>query len=103
MTDYYNTTGAAGAVLTHYRISAASQAGKILKFFRANPGQNYTPSEVHAKLFSDATPLTSTRRAITSLTSKGALRKTHHARTGAYGRLEYAWRWGHRPAQQRLL
>jgi hypothetical protein len=37
-------------------------------------------------------PLTSVRRAISTLTREGVLKKTDKQRTGYYGKREYMWR-----------
>lgn len=72
--------------------AAGRQERKILRFFREHPNGSYTPSYIYKRLFSDDTPITSVRRAITSLTMKGVLEKTSEQEEGLYGKLNFKWR-----------
>ena len=87
---YYNTTHQFGEQLAEYAKTAASQEEVILEIYRLR-GVALSPSEVLAA-YPGNVPLTSIRRAITNLTSRGKLRKTDVQVTGSYGRPEYCWK-----------
>jgi len=92
--SYYNTTHVVGSQKAQYQSQAAAQEVYILKFFKARPAQLFTPSDVLDYLVTvlgSTAPITSVRRAITNLTSAGALLKTKHQKTGPYNRPEYCW------------
>ena len=55
-------------------------------------GGRASPSQVMAHYPNEQTPLTSLRRAITSLTEQGRLVKTGELHEGAYGKPEHVWR-----------
>lgn len=88
--SYYNTNHLAGADLHEAERQAKGQEADILKFFRARPGLYLTPEDASAAL-SARTPLTSVRRAISNLTTKGYLRKTTAMRKGKYGKAIHHW------------
>ncbi len=91
MSDYYNTTNESGKKLKEYKSKAASGCDKILKYFK-KVGKPMTPSDVHMNLFDESTPLTSTRRAISTLTNvHNKLRMTEDKKMGIYGRDEHYW------------
>jgi hypothetical protein len=103
MTDYYNTTGSAGALLVEREVNAKTQQELILEFFARVPGMQYSPSQVQQRLGLKC-PLTSVRRAITNLTTDGKLRKTSKQIDGPYGHAEYTWTLARAwPEQQRSL
>ena len=80
---YYNTNKETGEVLLASKEDAESQEAVILVIFK-----NYeraTAEDIH-KHFSDKTPITSIRRAITNLTKEGLLYKTDGFDTGMYGK-----------------
>ena len=88
---FFNTTHATNPELAQYRQQALSQDEVILALFKENQFRTWTPSEVMAAVLPDA-PVTSIRRAITTLTQDTHLVKTDTQRNGPYGRPEYAWR-----------
>ena len=90
--SYYNTTHQSGAQVLRYRRQAQTQDQQLLEFFEANPRQLYTPSELLLFVFESAVPITSVRRAVSTLTERGQLVKTDRQKPGPYGRPEYAWR-----------
>lgn len=90
--SFYNTTRLAGSELSASRANAKGQEELILEFFRSRPSQMFSPEEVHRHLFSDATPLTSTRRTITDLTSDLYLEKTDMMVMGKYGKPVHTWK-----------
>lgn len=90
--DYHNTTGLKGEKLRQREESAGRQATKVYDYFRARPNECLAAHEVHAALFTDNVPLTSTRRAITCLTTAGLLIKTDVTACGLYGWPVSCWR-----------
>ena len=89
---YHNTTHSTGEELRDYRRKTLAQDQFILEFFRKHPNNEFTPSEVLHRLFTENVPLTSVRRAMTNLTNDGKLVKTPHQRKGPFGRPEHCWR-----------
>lgn len=88
---YFNTTNEAGPALKRSRKSCGEQETLIAEMFRERG--RLSPSQAHRLYPDNATPLTSIRRAITVLTSKGLLQKTSEQVPGAYGKSEYVWRY----------
>jgi hypothetical protein len=86
---YHNTTDVAGSALVEYTGAAADQELRILHYFQKT-GRPLRPSEVHDAV-GGRSPLTSTRRAITNLTSAGYLEKLTRKAEGLYGRPEHFW------------
>jgi len=92
MDKYFNTTNEAGNNLKENVEKATSQNEKILKFFRAHPHESFTPFYIQRVLGMKDTPITSVRRAITTLTNNGDLEKTDKKSEGRYGRDNYEWK-----------
>ena len=88
--SYYNTTESSGSELRGYRKKALTQNELITEFF-AMTGAMHTPSQVQYSLLPNA-PITSVRRAMTTLTDEGILVKTTIQRLGPYRRPEYVWK-----------
>lgn len=95
MSAFFNSTHEAGPELVKYQAAAEQQNETVLRVFYAmrrplSPSQvlAYYPNPPGALL----PPLTSIRRAITTLTQAGALVKTETKRKGVYGRSEFVWR-----------
>jgi hypothetical protein len=100
--SYHNTTRSSGAELSEYERKALSQDELILDYFQRFPDIAWSPSQVRRHL-NLRSPLTSTRRAITNLTTVGLLIKTPAQITGPYGRPEYLWKLArHDPNQGEL-
>ena len=94
ITSYYNTTNEIGKRLTMSKVKAYSQEESIMDIFFDRGLMNMTPSDVwhiYCEEFKDV-PLTSIRRALTSLTNRYQLIKTDETRMGLYGKLEHCWR-----------
>ena len=92
MNNHYNTTNLKGDELKEKNHKAGKQADKILKYFKRIK-QPMTPSDIHLNLFDESTPLTSVRRAITTLTNRDeVLVKTENQKIGIYGSKEYYWK-----------
>jgi len=88
---FHNTTNKTNTALSEAKEAAGRQEVIVLDFFNRQHGSDYTPFEVHDKCFSDDTPVTSIRRAITNLTDDGKLIKTLSKRVGPYGRKCFTW------------
>lgn len=91
---FYNSINLNSEQLSKENANALKQEEFITEIFKANKNKPISPSQVHkvyGKDFSKNVPLTSIRRAITNLTSKGTLRKTGIMVTGAFGKPEYCW------------
>jgi len=86
---FFNTTNDSGTALATRRRDADAQDAAILAVFRQV--RQATPSDVWS-LCNTAWPLTSVRRAITTLTAAGKLVKTDAHRPGLYGKPETVWR-----------
>jgi hypothetical protein len=89
---FYNTTNLAGPKLKAREIKTGTQNAVILQWFKENPGRLYTPFDIKHNCFLFNTPITSIRRAMTTLTDMGYLEKTDERRPGLYGDLNYCWR-----------
>lgn len=79
-----------GVDLRQAEDAALRQEGRILKLYQSM-GCAMTPSRVHRHV-GGTSPLTSTRRAITTLERRGWLVKTDETAQGPFGRPEHAWR-----------
>ena len=92
--SYYNTTHVCGNKLAEYESKANHQELEVIAIFKMHkPGTELSPDEVHDYMVEEnLIPLTSTRRAITTLTKKNVLEKTKTQRMGRYGRLTYCWK-----------
>lgn len=86
--SFHNTIRLTGEALTTAERKAENQEDEILIFFQSHTGM-YTPAEVaeHFPMW----PITSVRRSITNLTTRGELVKTHVKRKGAYGMETHCW------------
>ena len=91
--SFHNTTDTKGDQLEEYEQKAQSQEKIILRFFKENKIM-YTPSQVMNWLRDDLgnPPLTSIRRAMNNLSTRGLLIKTNKQHPGPYGRPEYYWK-----------
>lgn len=91
--SFFNTTRLEGEDLKKAVDKAVSQEEKILNYFKLLKTRELTASEVWRSVFDvDSTPLTSIRRAMTVLMSKGLLKKTDKQIEGMYGALEHKWK-----------
>ena len=87
--DYFNTNKEVGEVLKESRQKASMQESVIMEIFQKE-NKLLSPEDVH-DYYTDNTPLTSIRRAITNLTSKGKLIKTDKQKIGKYGKKISLW------------
>lgn len=90
MKTFFNTTNETER-LKEFTEKAESQHEKVLKFFQANPGKNYTPFDIHKAVFDDKVPITSVRRSLTVLTDKHLLIRLDTKQIEVYGRSNYVW------------
>ena len=107
--QYFNTTRLTGRVLKERQFRAGSQGVAVYTHFKIRPDRSFTPSEVWQSLrlikrISKKVPLTSIRRAMSSLTKREKLIKLDGKdgrekvqRVGIYGDLEFAWIFNNRP------
>ena len=94
ITSYFNTTKETGKELAISKVKAFSQEESIMDIFFDRGLIGMTPSDVwhiYCEEFKDV-PLTSIRRALTSLTNRYQLVKTDEMRMGLYGKFEHCWR-----------
>ena len=91
---YFNTTNQNGDDLKASRFKAGKQNAEILELFTLYHYRSFTPAEVWEHLQSKGRnlPLTSVRRAITSLTIQGFLDATSEMRMGIFGAKNYCWK-----------
>ena len=96
--EFFNTTNESGKELKKAKEKAGKQNKLVLKVFdsEARFGFNTgcTASDVlSAQIIRETgAPITSIRRAISTLTDEGKLKKTEEKRMGPHGRNEYVWR-----------
>ena len=88
---YYNTNIEAGLVLTNSQRIALNQNQLVLEVFTQNANIGFTPDEVH-DIVPGYGPITSIRRAISTLTKDGKLTKTEELRKGMWGKQTHVWR-----------
>lgn len=87
---YYDTTQLPRLEREQATRNAKRQEDEILELFQANPGDEFSPSQVWRHF--QQWPLTSIRRAMTVLTERHALEKLTEKRRGMYGKPEHVWR-----------
>jgi hypothetical protein len=93
MRSYYNTNKLSDVDFLEAIGRARSQQEKILIYFKLHPGRGLAPHQIKAALFSDKTPITSIRRAITNLEQDGLLIKTDRMIEGDLGAPVHTWIW----------
>jgi len=89
MNTFYNTTHETGLSRIHCQTVAERQEDTVLRFFKAHPGELFTPSEINQRVLPGA-EITSVRRAITELTPLHLV-MTGVMRMGPRGRREHCW------------
>ena len=94
---YYNTNNESGEELIESKSRAKTQDEIILDIFNAwRQSDGLSPSEVEDILILQHDknwPLTSIRRAISTLTDSGKLTKTSKLRGGKYNKNEHVWKF----------
>ena len=91
MNKYYNTNQLTGEQLLDAIHNAKSQQEKILVYFQGYPDRRFAPHQIKAAIFSEQTPLTSIRRAITNLEQDKFLTKTGRMIEGDFGAPVHTW------------
>ena len=86
---YYNTTNENGSLLKKNMKQATNQEQLTLAVFQAYDVWQFL---IDNESINEQTPLTSIRRAITDLSNKDKLVKTHMKVLGSAGRSTYTWR-----------
>lgn len=101
---FYNTIEASGQLLIEYTEQNLKQTDIILEFFRANPGQEFTPFQVLEVMVDHGHnwPITSVRRAITDLTKIGALTMGNTLKNEKYGKPNHTWKIGKNEQQSKI-
>lgn len=90
---FFNTTNLKGLDLKKREMRAGSQNKLILDYFKANASFLFTPFEIQKALNLDRTPITSIRRAMTTLTELGYLIRTDTMRNGDYNEPNHCWKF----------
>lgn len=108
MSTVHRTSHFSADQIRHMKESAARQERIIGRIFWSNPDLVYSPSQIQSlvKQRGEHWPITSTRRAITNLTTAGILEKTDTTVKSKHNRPEHCWRWKRpeeRPAQQATM
>jgi hypothetical protein len=67
-----------------------TQEQAIVEFLKENGGY-YTPEVIQYIIYRNTVPLTSIRRALSTLTRKGVTVKTKTRKPGNHGRLVHTW------------
>jgi hypothetical protein len=98
---YFNTIAETGDQLHASRITAQRQEARVLAWFQSHPGE-HTPADVFSSGCCGSAPITSVRRAITTLTNDMKLTKCHSQRLGMYGKNNYVWRLAEKRNFQQL-
>ena len=88
---HFNTTHESGALLKKYAAKAGTQNAKVLAIITQHYPSGATASNI-MRMFTDNTPITSIRRALTTLYDAGILDKTNERREGLYGRSECVYK-----------
>ena len=88
--SYYNTNNERGETLTRSRRRVNVQEREIIAVFNGRPGRKMTPFDVQDDV-GHHVPITSIRRAITNLTTKGTLTKCDIMKAGRYGKMNHCW------------
>ena len=91
MTDYYNTTNAVGVDLVNLQIKAKGQQKIVLELFGYFPKMSGSMAHRKYQIVTGKgkTPITSIRRALSDLASKGLIVQTNEKIIGNYGVNEY--------------
>jgi hypothetical protein len=89
---YYNTNALTGNKLSEAKVKVSGQTLEILNIFSYNPQVEFTPWDIDVKTFGKY-PITSIRRAMTTLEKQGYLMKTGNTvEAGPYRSQNYTWK-----------
>lgn len=89
---YFNTTNESGEPLRQVMLKAKTQDEKVLKLFQIYKAMSPNTCHKFYESIYPPAPLTSIRRAISTLTEKGKLEKTTKKVRGKYGVKNYIWK-----------
>lgn len=109
MTDsFYNTINLEAKELNDAEQAALSQEQRVLRYFiQRGETASSAPSAVRETVFDNQVPITSVRRAMTSLTGREDLIKLRAMTIGPYGKPEHLWtvsaRWNRAIPHQGVL
>lgn len=90
--DFFNTIHLTGTDLLEAKGKASDQNARVLEIIRK--GGKMTPFEVwkvYCSKFPEC-PLTSIRRAMTTLTDQGKLERLYEMKAGKYGMKNHLWK-----------
>lgn len=91
---YYNTTTENGSTLKTFEAKAERQDVAILNYWRQHPKETFHPEQIQRRIASlGKAPLTSVRRAFSTLAAGGYIRKTEHKVKASYGRRAHLWEY----------
>jgi hypothetical protein len=94
--SYFNTVNLEGNDLEREQANCRGQEAEVIKIFKMYVRDTeMSPEFVHARYIVEKygrVPLTSIRRAMTTLTQKGLLIKTDKKVRGSYGKMTYTWK-----------
>jgi hypothetical protein len=88
---FHNTINLLPSERAGREVKASNQNDKILEFFKQHPFNDFTAAEIWIK-FGQQWPLTSVRRAISTLAKMDLLLKTDKKRVGIYNELNFTWK-----------
>ncbi len=88
---YYNTNKDTGETLSNSQVITVSQEDRIYEYCKTFKPYDIAPHHLTG-LFSENTPITSIRRALTNLEKWGKLIKTDRMVMGSYGKMVHTWR-----------
>ena len=88
---HFNTTHESGEMLKKYAAKEGNQNAKVLAIITQHYPSGATASNI-LRMFHDNTPITSIRRALSTLYDAGILDKTSERREGLYGRPECVYK-----------
>ena len=91
---YYNTTNENNPQLRSSWIQTAKQDDLIYQMFIWNHQQGFSPEDIELRCtdLGKTWPITSIRRAFSTLTKAGKLTKTNELQISSYGKNTHIWR-----------
>lgn len=92
---FYNTIELKGIDLEKANFQAQTQNERVIELFRNVTKKELTPFQVlklYTIVYNTDPPVTSIRRALTTLTAAGRLEKTANTKKERYGQPNYYWR-----------
>ncbi len=96
---FHNTINLLPSEKAEREVKASNQNDKILKLFEENPHADFTGADVWIH-FGQQWPITSVRRAISTLCKMDLLIKTETRRKGIFGELNYCYKLNANPKEK---